>query len=117
MGRKAWRKDGPTDGKCVWEMHGVWGYDVSKGEGVVLTESYFVKHPATGKKVNASPPYSFINSLKSTRSIGIPTSTSLSFINGQRGCLGTPKMENTSFYFWNQFRMRWQFNWLSFDPR
>lgn len=116
MGRKAWRKDGPTDGKCVWEMHGVWGYDGSKSEGVVLRENYFVKHPATEKKVNASPPRSFINSLKSIRSIGIPTSTSLSFVSGQRGCLGTPQMENTSFCFWNQFRMRWQFNWLYFDP-
>ena len=56
MGRKAWRKDGPTDGKCVWEMHGVWGYDVLKKEGVVLRENYFVKHPMTGKKVAVSPP-------------------------------------------------------------
>ena len=55
MGRKAWRKDGPTNGKCVWEMHGVWGYDVLKKEGVVLRENYFVKHPMTGKKVIPSP--------------------------------------------------------------
>ena len=82
MGRKAWRKDGPTDGKCVWEMHGVWGYDVFKKEGVVLRENYFVKHPMTGKKVNASPPRSFVNSLKSIRLIGISTSTSLSFVSG-----------------------------------
>jgi hypothetical protein len=53
MGRKAWRKDGPTDGKCVWEMHGVWGYDLIKKEGVVLRENYFVKHPMTGKKVTS----------------------------------------------------------------
>ena len=96
MGRKAWRKDGPTDGKCVWEMHGVWGYDVSKKEGVVLRENYFVKHPMTGKKVDASLSRSFINSLKSIRLIGIPTSTSLSFVGGQREYLGTPQMENTS---------------------
>ena len=56
MGRKAWRKDGPTNGKCVWEMHGVWGYDLLKKEGVVLRENYFVKHPMTGKKVIPSPP-------------------------------------------------------------
>lgn len=56
MGSKAWRRDGPTGGKCVWEMHGVWGYDLIKKEGVVLRENYFVKHPMTGKKVASSPP-------------------------------------------------------------
>lgn len=55
MGRKAWREDGPTDGKCVWEMHGVWGYDILKKEGVVLRENYFAKHPMTGKKVGCYP--------------------------------------------------------------
>ncbi|KAH7928854.1 glycoside hydrolase family 5 protein [Leucogyrophana mollusca] len=50
--RKAWRPDGPTEGKCVWEMHGVWGWDLSKNEGVVLRESYFVKDPMTGQKVD-----------------------------------------------------------------
>ena len=59
MGRKAWRKDGPTDGKCVWEMHRVWGYDVLKKEGVVLRENYFAKHPMTGEKVTTSPLHSF----------------------------------------------------------
>lgn len=98
MGRKAWRKDGPTDGKCVWEMHGVWGYDVLKKEGVVLRENYFVKHPMTGKKVDISPPRFLINSLKPTRLIGISTSTSLSFVGGQREYLGTPRMGNTSCY-------------------
>src|ERR1700733_15253429 len=42
-GRKAWREDGPTEGKCLWEMHGVWGWDLKKDEGVVLRENYFVK--------------------------------------------------------------------------
>lgn len=32
-------------------MHGVWGWDVGKQEAVVLRESYFTKHPLTGKKV------------------------------------------------------------------
>ncbi|THH17235.1 hypothetical protein EW146_g3534 [Bondarzewia mesenterica] len=50
--RKAWRLDGPTGGKCIWEMHGVWGYDVQKQEGIVLRENYFVKDPMTGKKVD-----------------------------------------------------------------
>ncbi|EIM87043.1 cytoplasmic protein [Stereum hirsutum FP-91666 SS1] len=49
--RKAWRPDGPTSGKDIWEMHGVWGYDTNKKEGVVLRENYFVKNPETGKKV------------------------------------------------------------------
>jgi len=49
--RKAWRIDGPTEGRCVWEMHSVWGWDKVKNEGVVLRENYFVKDPATGRKV------------------------------------------------------------------
>jgi hypothetical protein len=97
MGRKAWQKDGPTGGKCVWEMHGVWGYDVLKKEGVVLRENYFAKHPMTGKKVNAAPSPSFSCSLKSIgRSIGTQTSISLLCVDGQRGYLDTPRMENTS---------------------
>lgn len=50
-GRKAWREDGPTQGKCVWQMHDVWGWDTKKDEGVVLRESYFINNPKTGKKV------------------------------------------------------------------
>ncbi|KAI0321523.1 glycoside hydrolase family 5 protein, partial [Amylostereum chailletii] len=49
--RKAWREDGPTGGRDVWEMHGVWGYDTKKKDGVVLRENYFVKDPASGRKV------------------------------------------------------------------
>ncbi|KAF8595793.1 glycoside hydrolase family 5 protein [Ceratobasidium sp. AG-I] len=49
---KAWRADGPTQGQCVWEMHGVWGWDRSKKEGVPLREGYFKKHPETGKEVD-----------------------------------------------------------------
>ncbi|THH27123.1 hypothetical protein EUX98_g7072 [Antrodiella citrinella] len=45
-----WREDGPTGGKCLWEMHGVWGWDLRKEEGVVLRESYFKKNPLTGGK-------------------------------------------------------------------
>ncbi|KAH0831249.1 glycoside hydrolase family 5 protein [Lanmaoa asiatica] len=50
--RSAWRLDGPTQGKCVWEMHGVWGWDKTKSEGVVLRENYFAKHPVSGRKVD-----------------------------------------------------------------
>lgn len=52
VGVKAWRADGPTKGQCVWEMHGVWGWDKSKKEGVPLREGYFKKHPETGKDVS-----------------------------------------------------------------
>ncbi|KAI0260076.1 cytoplasmic protein [Gloeopeniophorella convolvens] len=51
-GRKAWREDGPTGGRDLWEMHGVWGWDSSKNAGVVLRESYFVKDPSTGRKLD-----------------------------------------------------------------
>lgn len=50
-GRKVWRADGPTEGKCIWQMHGVWAWDTQKDEGVVLRESYFSKNPTTGLKV------------------------------------------------------------------
>lgn len=49
--QKVWREDGPTEGQCLWEMHGVWGWDLRKEEGVVLRETYFKKHPLTGHKV------------------------------------------------------------------
>ncbi|KAF7968161.1 hypothetical protein HWV62_31746 [Athelia sp. TMB] len=51
-GRKVWRADGPTEGKCIWEMHGVWAWDKQKNEGVVLRESYFSKDPISGRKID-----------------------------------------------------------------
>ncbi|OCH85892.1 glycoside hydrolase [Obba rivulosa] len=51
-GQKAWRDDGPTQGKCLWEMHGVWGWDTQKNQGVVLRETYFTKDPMTGRKID-----------------------------------------------------------------
>lgn len=53
--QSAWLKDGPTQGQCLWAMHGVWGWDERKDEGVVLRESYFKKHPMTGAKVCIMP--------------------------------------------------------------
>ncbi|KAK7442010.1 hypothetical protein VKT23_016287 [Stygiomarasmius scandens] len=50
--RSCWKPDGPTEGKCLWEMHGVWGWDRNKNEAVVLRESYFKKHPMTGKEID-----------------------------------------------------------------
>ncbi|EJD01855.1 glycoside hydrolase family 5 protein [Fomitiporia mediterranea MF3/22] len=47
-----WRTDGPTGGKCLWEIHGVWGWDKHKKEAVALRESYFEKHPMTDKMVD-----------------------------------------------------------------
>ena len=46
-----WRADGPTGGQCLWEVHGVWGWDKHKKEAVALRESYFEKHPMTDKNV------------------------------------------------------------------
>ncbi|KAH8977678.1 glycoside hydrolase superfamily [Lactarius akahatsu] len=51
-GRKAWREDGPTGGRDLWEMHGVWKWNGEKNAGAVLVESYFVNDPATGRKVD-----------------------------------------------------------------
>ena len=51
QGRKAWREDGPTDGRDLWEMHGVWEWHSTKHTGTVLSETYFVNDPATGRKV------------------------------------------------------------------
>ncbi|KXN81028.1 hypothetical protein AN958_06274, partial [Leucoagaricus sp. SymC.cos] len=36
---------GPTEGQCLWEMHGVWGWCKTKNQAVVLRENYFVKDP------------------------------------------------------------------------
>lgn len=51
-GQKAWRADGPTQGKCLWEMHGVWGWDQKKDEGVVLRENYFKRDPHSGREID-----------------------------------------------------------------
>ncbi|KAF5343043.1 hypothetical protein D9758_011120 [Tetrapyrgos nigripes] len=50
--RVVWKEDGPTGGKCLWEIHGVWSWDRNKNEAVVLRENYFKKHPMTGKEVD-----------------------------------------------------------------
>ncbi|KAF9078603.1 glycoside hydrolase family 5 protein [Rhodocollybia butyracea] len=50
--RKVWKVDGPTKGQCLWEMHGVWGWDRNKKAAIVLRESYFNKHPMSGKKID-----------------------------------------------------------------
>ncbi|KAG8793614.1 hypothetical protein FRC17_008418, partial [Serendipita sp. 399] len=47
-----WRPDGPTAGKCLWEMHGVWAYDEKYKTAMVLREHYFKKHPETGEKID-----------------------------------------------------------------
>ncbi|CAE6459562.1 unnamed protein product [Rhizoctonia solani] len=51
VGVKAWRSDGPAQGKCIWEMHGVWGWDIKKREPVPLREHYFERHPDTGAEI------------------------------------------------------------------
>jgi hypothetical protein len=37
QGRKAWCEDGPTGGRDLWEMHGVWEWDSTKHAGTVLS--------------------------------------------------------------------------------
>jgi hypothetical protein len=51
-GKRVWRQDGPTGGKCVWEMHSVWAWDETKNTPVALRENYFRKHPQTGEEVS-----------------------------------------------------------------
>ncbi|KAF8518261.1 cytoplasmic protein [Hysterangium stoloniferum] len=51
-GRKVWRDDGPTGGKCLWELHGVWGWDTTKNQGIVLRESYFKINPQTNARID-----------------------------------------------------------------
>ncbi|EDR04197.1 glycoside hydrolase family 5 protein [Laccaria bicolor S238N-H82] len=41
--RKAWRPDGPTNGRCLWELHHVWGCDNVKDQPVVLQETTSAK--------------------------------------------------------------------------
>ena len=110
MGSKAWRRDGPTGGKCVWEMHGVWGYDLIKKEGVVLRENYFVKHPMTGKKVASSPPRVPYGSLILIRLIGTLTSTTLSSVSGRREYRSALPTRNTSCFSWSRSQTRCYFN-------
>ncbi|KDR76952.1 hypothetical protein GALMADRAFT_246095 [Galerina marginata CBS 339.88] len=54
LGVKAWRPDGPTLGRCLWEYHDVWRWDNTTDKAVVLRENYFRQHPDTGKKVDWS---------------------------------------------------------------
>ncbi|KIK68366.1 glycoside hydrolase family 5 protein [Collybiopsis luxurians FD-317 M1] len=51
-GRKVWKEEGPTNGQCLWQMHGVWGWDKNRNEGIVLRENYFKKHPMTGRQID-----------------------------------------------------------------
>ncbi|CAA7263297.1 unnamed protein product [Cyclocybe aegerita] len=49
---KAWRPDGPTQGRCLWEYHDVWRWNTTTDKAVVLRENYFRQHPDTGKKID-----------------------------------------------------------------
>ncbi|KAG6816119.1 hypothetical protein H0H93_008506 [Arthromyces matolae] len=50
--RSAWHPDGPSGGKCIWELHDIWGWNRTRYEPVLLRENYFIKNPATGSKVD-----------------------------------------------------------------
>ncbi|PPQ89778.1 hypothetical protein CVT25_008064 [Psilocybe cyanescens] len=49
---KAWRPDGPTQGRCLWEYHDVWRWNEVTDKAVVLRKSYFRQHPDTGAKID-----------------------------------------------------------------
>ena len=69
-GQKAWRPDGPTEGKWLWEMHGEGGWDQRKGEGVVLRENYFKRDPQSGRDVSVLCSLSFARSCYNGRKFG-----------------------------------------------
>lgn len=83
----AWRPDGPTGGKCLWEMHGVWAYDEKFKTAIVLREHYFNNNPQTGGKVSIEFDCCICDiNVESYRLTGIPTSTTLSYRNGRKLC-------------------------------
>jgi hypothetical protein len=49
---KAWRPDGPTQGRCLWELHDVWRWNTVTDQAVILRENYFTRHPDTGKNID-----------------------------------------------------------------
>ena len=49
---KAWRPDGPTQGRCLWEYHDVWRWNTVTDQAVILRENYFTRHPDTGEKID-----------------------------------------------------------------
>ncbi|KAF8953065.1 glycoside hydrolase family 5 protein [Flammula alnicola] len=49
---KAWRPDGPTQGRCLWEYHDVWRWNDVTDQAVVLREHYFSQNPDTGHKID-----------------------------------------------------------------
>ncbi|KAF9531115.1 cytoplasmic protein [Crepidotus variabilis] len=51
-GVKAWRPDGPTGGRCVWEYHDVWRWSNASNKAVSLRENYFRMHPDSGKEID-----------------------------------------------------------------
>lgn len=81
-----WSSDGPTQGRCLWEWHGVWGWDKKKNEAIVLRENYFVKHPMSGQKVARIKPSFRFGILTLFRLTFTPTFTIHSFRSGQVLC-------------------------------
>ena len=49
---KAWHPDGPMQGRCLWEYHDVWHWNIETNQAVILHEDYFSKHPDAGKKLD-----------------------------------------------------------------
>jgi len=53
-GVMAWKTDGPTQGRCVWDYHDVWRWSKAEDKAVVLRENYFRIHPESGGEVSQS---------------------------------------------------------------
>ena len=53
-GVMAWKTDGPTQGRCVWDYHDVWRWSKAEDKAVVLRENYFRLCPESGKEVSST---------------------------------------------------------------
>jgi len=51
-GVTAWKTDGPTQGRCVWDYHDVWRWSKTGDKAVVLRENYFRHRPESGEEVS-----------------------------------------------------------------
>lgn len=101
-----WRATGPTQGRCIWEMHGVWDWDEGNRVAVALRENYFKIHPITHRPVR----WHLIHWCLSTNlfahhsSTGIRTSGILSYPTGRVELPWLLALINS--YLWKAFPMR-----------
>src|SRR5258708_5593223 len=50
-----WRATGPTQGRCLCEMHGEGDWDERRRVAVALREKYFTRHPVSHRPVRCRP--------------------------------------------------------------